>query len=244
MNGAMTDYETINHQEVMLSALSPLGKPVKVLVRERNKIGCPTPKMPIGPWIKELKKQNIKKKVKRGDGLYAVQTIFGWTLSGPVPKEKGNSSAVIQSYFCGELTNLWDLEAIGIRDMADKQSKMEQHSRVKHDEEEIMTEKKKTVASNFVQEENTLKYSRHKTNVRVAAWMRRFINNSRIKQMQKRDLFDIQSIEELSPLSPEEISLGERDLIYGVQRRHFGEKPSVKGFLVEKHEDGLWHLKT
>lgn len=161
MNGTITDYENTNKHEIELTGLG-LNKKVKIIVREKPQIGCATPKVPSGPWIQKLKKMKIfltdwemthvdrvdidlligsdyyeifrtGKRIQVDAGLYAVETIFGWTLSGSVPDEKSLSSFVTQSYFGAELSKLWDLEFIGIRDSADLESKTEKDQRVKQE---------------------------------------------------------------------------------------------------------------
>ncbi|XP_021967505.1 uncharacterized protein LOC110862594 [Folsomia candida] len=65
-------------------------------------------------------------------GLTAVQTIFGWTLSGPVPKARSIVSEEISMYLTEEnLSQMWNLESLGIRDPIEVQSKQEEESAAK-----------------------------------------------------------------------------------------------------------------
>lgn len=160
MNGSVTDYENTNKHEVVVLGMHPSSKPVKIIVREKPVIGCVTPRIPNGPWISQLKKRKIflsdwemafterpeiqiligsdyyekfrtGKRIQLQPGLFAVETILGWTLSGPIGGEESAAMDVTHSYFSAELSKLWDLELLGIRDTADQETKQEKDLRVK-----------------------------------------------------------------------------------------------------------------
>ncbi|CAG7826346.1 unnamed protein product, partial [Allacma fusca] len=103
-------------------------------------------KVPPGPWLDELRRENISisdvgigssgveiligadavGKLMTGrilhlkSGLVAIETKLGWTLMGEIPGRDGLDSAtlmvnsLLNTDSC--LQNLWQLEAIGIRD--------------------------------------------------------------------------------------------------------------------------------
>lgn len=112
-----------------------------------------------GPWLEELKSNNIlindiqsagedvdimigadlapflisDKSVTLECGLKAVQTVFGWTVMGPIPVQNNfvNShrlSMVIDEINDKDIKDLWDLELIGIRDPATVKSQNEKDS--------------------------------------------------------------------------------------------------------------------
>ncbi|GBO35810.1 hypothetical protein AVEN_24542-1 [Araneus ventricosus] len=63
-------------------------------------------------------------------GLVTIETRLGWTVMGRTRREKGdeNTDLIVTSMLTREIseTDLWNLDAIGIKDQAEKQSKMEQ----------------------------------------------------------------------------------------------------------------------
>ncbi|CAL8138463.1 unnamed protein product [Orchesella dallaii] len=103
------------------------------------------------------------------------------------------------------------------------------------DEEEVMMEKRKPEMTCLAIDRVEPRFYHYMKNVRVAAWARRFAENCKVK-LSERKLGKFLSVHELRR--------GEQDLIMEIQSRHFPEKPDVKGFNVEKYDDGLWHLKT
>ncbi|XP_021947059.1 uncharacterized protein LOC110845007 [Folsomia candida] len=104
------------------------------------------------------------------------------------------------------------------------------------DEPEVAEEKRKTeivMTAAVIHQEP--RFSNYMKNVRVAAWMRRFIDNT-TKKKEDRLIS--------SCLSFKEIKAGERDLIYAIQQSHYGAQPEVKNLHVELKEDRLWHVRT
>jgi len=135
---------------------------VKTLFLTGEKTVCAScPTIPYGSWIRELKKEGIQlsdfgstnpevdiligqdlwgiiitgKTKKLSGGLVAMETVYGWTLGGPVPVKENNSIAAstISMFVNSEksIPELWDLEAIGIRDSADQIPKEEHDKNVK-----------------------------------------------------------------------------------------------------------------
>jgi len=123
---------------------------------------CPV--VPKGPWLKELSDQKIYvndissdnpeieiligsnlwgqfmtgRMFKLKNGLIAVESVFGWTLSGEIsskPSSSNCTSAVISMLTQGEksLSEMWELETIGIKDSAEKLSQEDHDQKVKDD---------------------------------------------------------------------------------------------------------------
>jgi len=76
-------------------------------------------------------------------GLFAVEWIFGWTLSGPVPQARVSSygALTISMLTCEErsLPKLWNLETLGIKDSAEKLTQEEHEYRVKKTVQDTLT---------------------------------------------------------------------------------------------------------
>ncbi|XP_025829705.1 uncharacterized protein LOC112904277 [Agrilus planipennis] len=110
--------------------------------------------IPTGPWIAELTDVSIKindvgnsapielligadvlgkiytgRKHTLGCGLVAMETVFGWTLMGKIPqKQRSNtSSMIVISLFSQDmsLTNLWEIDVLGISEPSVKKSRDE-----------------------------------------------------------------------------------------------------------------------
>ncbi|GIY64948.1 uncharacterized protein CDAR_119701 [Caerostris darwini] len=68
-------------------------------------------------------------------GLVAIETYLGWTLFSKVPQEENDSSSamVVTSLFVKEanISDLWELDLIGIKDPIEKSSKEEQKHSVR-----------------------------------------------------------------------------------------------------------------
>ncbi|XP_035715513.1 uncharacterized protein LOC110859590 [Folsomia candida] len=159
--GGVTDVKKINKYAVDLKSLDGHVKKTLVL-REAAKICGSIPRVPAGPWIQALRKKNIwlsdyqdsyvdnpeievlidywgqlvtGKQVKLRCGLIAVETIFGWTLSGPVPNINTNDTVAMSciSLFHGEASVqcLWNLDSIGIKDPEEHKSKRENEEETK-----------------------------------------------------------------------------------------------------------------
>ncbi|CAL8127281.1 unnamed protein product [Orchesella dallaii] len=114
------------------------------LLLERPQICGSLPKIPNGPWLQELREQGIQlsdvgvgcsevdiligsdywgslltgEVFKLKCGLVAVNTMFGWALSGRVPVVASNLAVPVMSMLAttNDLSSLWSLEALGIND--------------------------------------------------------------------------------------------------------------------------------
>ncbi|CAL8135607.1 unnamed protein product [Orchesella dallaii] len=119
------------------------------------------PSIPSGPWVRELQQKGIQltdtradtpdveiligsnyrdllmtgKTVRVGSGLTATETLFGWTLSGAI---MGNDDVnigltTISLFANGErpLSDLWTLDAIGIREPIESKSREDQDAEAK-----------------------------------------------------------------------------------------------------------------
>ena len=161
-DGSVTDYGKCAVHEVTIQSLDG-NQITKIVLREKPVIGGRIPRVPNGPWISDLNRNNIwisDTVNTRGEdadidvligsdywglvmtgemfhmpcGLIAVNSKFGWSLSGPVPEKKcsnnGNRSI---SMFMAEanVSDLWSLETIGIKDKIDKASQAEHEQEVK-----------------------------------------------------------------------------------------------------------------
>lgn len=129
-----------------------------------QKICHKLPRMPKGPWLSELKEKGIfvsdvgsneaeievligadyyaswltGRKQCLNNGLVALETCFGWTVSGKLKEEEDDppGSAValhVMSMFVAEarVADLWSLETIGIDDPCSVKSRDEREKEVK-----------------------------------------------------------------------------------------------------------------
>ncbi|GBM09392.1 hypothetical protein AVEN_184095-1 [Araneus ventricosus] len=86
--------------------------------------------------VEQRKRADVAGKLLTGgykllpSGLVAIETRLGWTVMGLTRREKGdeNTGLIITSMLTREIseTDLWNLDVIGIKDQAEKHSKMEQ----------------------------------------------------------------------------------------------------------------------
>ena len=106
----------------------------------------------------------------------------------------------------------------------------------KVDEEVLALERKKLVnvtAASIVKSEP--RFSSYLKNVRVASWIRRFVDNCRIPKPE-RNLTERPTLLEMKR--------GELDLIFEIQKNHFRGKPNMSTLNAELKEDRLWHVRT
>jgi hypothetical protein len=109
-----------------------------------------------------------------------------------------------------------------------------------HDVDEIKSELRKTVRPALnVSEIPPPKFSTYLKNVRVSAWIRRFINLCRMK---KKDRVKYQ--EDYPYLRFRELRQGELDIIQEIQKRHNLKDKKFSYLTLDKGEDGLIHVKT
>lgn len=148
--------------EVVIGSLDGRFKK-KIILRKCPAICGEVPRIPSGPWIDELKKIHLSdwqlchvdspdieiligsdlwgqlvtsKPMKLTSGLTAVDTAFGWTLSGIVPGEReatvgmmSISTAMLNVDV--NLQDLWNLEALGIMDPVDHKTRIEKDEETK-----------------------------------------------------------------------------------------------------------------
>jgi len=113
----------------------------------------PIPRVTRGPWMKELKRRKILftdldpsqpsgidiligadyygrilsgRFIPLENGLTAMETVLGWTLIGQTkPMNTTALSVITMTVSCSTITELWNLEIIGIRDPAEVKSSEE-----------------------------------------------------------------------------------------------------------------------
>ncbi|XP_021959017.1 uncharacterized protein LOC110854896 [Folsomia candida] len=148
-----------NHRVILKQVGGAFSQEVILINEDKICSGCPA--VPTGPWISELASKKIYisdmwsgsseidiligsdlwgklmtgRMYKLKNGLIAVESVFGWTLSGEVPVQPSKSYAatVIPMMTIDEksLPNLWNLDTIGIKDTAEKISQEEHDMKVK-----------------------------------------------------------------------------------------------------------------
>jgi len=131
------------------------GGDVKTLnLLEKETICGRLSRVPNGPWVSELRQKGIKltdigegwdeihvllgndywgdlltgKMYRLSCGLVAIETVFGWTVGGPLPNQHQTNLATIAISLMAattDLNQLWSLEAIGINDPIEIQSSKE-----------------------------------------------------------------------------------------------------------------------
>ncbi|OXA53364.1 Cytochrome P450 4C1 [Folsomia candida] len=154
--GTLTAPRKVKSFNVKVQSLD--GKHTReILMREAPTICGDIARIPVGPWMKELKRRKIwltdfentivdsqdveiligsdywgqlvvGKPVLLECGLVAVDTIFGWTLSGPIYGDKKSTTAMMgisQVITESSVQDLWNLETIGITDPSESKSREE-----------------------------------------------------------------------------------------------------------------------
>ena len=158
--GHVTECKSRKLHEVVVKKLTG-GDQRKISLINEDIICSSCPTIPQGPWIAELERRKIHvmdtiggetddiqiligsdlreslmtgRRYKMECGLVAVESVFGWTLSGQLPCQDVNCASTVISMHISEersLPKLWDLEMLGIRDIADKISDEEKGDQVK-----------------------------------------------------------------------------------------------------------------
>ena len=160
--GYLTKVKTRNKHNVTIQGMNGKYRVRRQLKLVNEDVICTAcPKVPIGPWTEELARRNIfisdtetctpeiqiligsdlwgslmtGKMVKLTENLIAVESIFGWTLSGEVPHLDSVSYAMTTISMLNNeeksLPDLWKLDVLGIRDSAEKISEEEHDMQVK-----------------------------------------------------------------------------------------------------------------
>lgn len=139
---------------------------------DQNMICGDIPSIDNGPWTRELKAWNItltdvqktpgpievligadvagklftgqRKELK--NGLVAMETKLGWTLMGKVPEtqKRGKMSSTVTTMFVEHvnISNLWNLELLGIRDPVEQKSTEEKKREIVQHFEETVHQRK------------------------------------------------------------------------------------------------------
>lgn len=155
--GITTKTEQHNKFEIKLEAMSSkTWKSFNVL--DTNEICSQIENIQGGDWLEELKRKNINLNDLNTDqtvveiligndyygqlltgrvehlenGLTAIETVFGWTLSGRICQSE-SSAMLVTTLLCKEFTlsDLWDLETIGIRDPVETLSRQQREEATK-----------------------------------------------------------------------------------------------------------------
>ena len=162
--GGLRDIQNHNVYEILFEGSNKCQQSYVQLLGHKNKICDKIPRMPRGPWLSELKEKGIYvndigdqqpdievligadyyanwltgRKLCLNNGLVALETCFGWTVSGKLVKKNydGSDPALsmqVVSLFVAEaqVADLWSLEAIGIREPAESCSRVEKEKEVK-----------------------------------------------------------------------------------------------------------------
>ena len=169
--GEVSKPKICNFYEVTLEGInSKESRNLKLINEDVICNSCPT--VPPGPWIKELAKKKIYltdtwadspeieiligsnhwgklmtgKMFRLKNGLIAVESVLGWTLSGEIPSQINSSCAttVISMLTKGEhsIQDMWSLDTLGIRDTAEQISEGEHNDKVKKSLQESVSRDK------------------------------------------------------------------------------------------------------
>jgi hypothetical protein len=161
--GIVSELKNRNYFQVEVAGIDGKEKRSLKLLNEDVICGA-CPSVPYGPWISELVQKKIRltdtwndtpevqiligsdlwgslmtgRMVKLKSGLVAVESVFGWTLSGELPTDTQEPSHALTliSMMTREqtcLSELWKLETIGIQDPAEKITQEEHDQKVKED---------------------------------------------------------------------------------------------------------------
>ena len=161
--GTVTDVKS--HQQYQIKVASMDGKIKRNLIAlDEPKVCGRIPSVSKGPWLRELKKKNIwltdyntpnsnpeieilvgsdywgslmtGKFFRLSCGLIAMESVFGWTISGVSnnPKNEESHAMSITTAMLAQpmsIENLWSLETIGIKDSAEIKSAAEKEDEAK-----------------------------------------------------------------------------------------------------------------
>jgi len=82
---------------------------------------------------------------------------------------------------------------------------------------------------------STPRFSTYAKNVRVAVWIRRFIDNCRKKSQDRVTSYYVRV---------DEMRKAEKDLIHKIQVQNYPTPPVLGKLYIEKADDNLWHVRT
>ena len=151
--------ENLSHVEYSISLTDGKSCTLEnVNVLDQKQICGVIPRMPKGSWLKELKGKNIwvpdigygypqiqlligsdyygrfltGKKYDLSNGLTALETCFGWVLSGRRSDADCSSSGVVTTMYISErnVSDLWSLETLGIQDPIEVKTSSERDNEI------------------------------------------------------------------------------------------------------------------
>ena len=153
--GNVTHSQSHNKYILELSSLEG-GRSIELEFLEEEKICGKIRRVPQGPWLAKLAEANLKLSdvgegradiqlliggdyfaelltgnlMRCGEGLTALETKIGWTLSGRIPGGSESSAMSVTAISISEssVCELWDLEALGIRDDAAQKTRDEREA--------------------------------------------------------------------------------------------------------------------
>ncbi|XP_021965531.1 uncharacterized protein LOC110860742 [Folsomia candida] len=156
--GAVTNGRIHYKYKLRLESLDGSVKRIMEVLEEPEICG-ELSRVPRGPWLKELAGKSIflsdftsecpdieiligsdyygsvikGKVVQLACGLIACETLFGWTLSGCIPRQTENCAMLVTSLLASDWnpSELWNLESLGIQDPVESLSKEERDSEAK-----------------------------------------------------------------------------------------------------------------
>ncbi|XP_021965025.1 uncharacterized protein LOC110860286 [Folsomia candida] len=157
LGGVNIERKSYNVYQVKIRDLK--GKVSKILqLTEQEPFICQLPTIPDGPWIQELKQNKIslsdfgrddttgidiligadqmsqiltKKVLHLKCGLTATETVFGWVIMGPLQRDETIGSILCSHVKDENVSKLWDLETLGIRDTIETETEAEKEEEAK-----------------------------------------------------------------------------------------------------------------
>lgn len=153
-DGRRTEIQKVNNHKVVIEDLNKTNA-FPLILRERSILGGRVTRIPRGLWLEELKNKKIKvndvvmnkhslsdidvvigsdywgtivtgRKETLSCGLTAYETIWGWTLSGVIPKVTETNNIISMFIAVEEVNKLWSLDVIGIKDPIEKLTEIQE----------------------------------------------------------------------------------------------------------------------
>lgn len=153
-DGSTTKLKSINNHKVDIQGLEG-NKNLSLILREREVLGGRVTRIPKGYWLDEFAVKGIQfndlslgkdgiadidivigsdywGKIMKGTkeslpcGLSAFESIWGWTLCGPIPQTSQTDHYISMFMADESVKNLWSLEVIGITDPIEKQTQAQE----------------------------------------------------------------------------------------------------------------------
>jgi len=166
--GGRSEIKDHKQYHILVEGQHQVGGRVLEVLDQKSICGS-IPRMHKGRWMQELKEKSVwvadlgedvpeielligsdyygsiltGKKVELQNGLVAIETVFGWTLSGKVRDESVAMSVTSVSMHVqseeSSISDLWELELIGIKDPMEHKSKEEKDQETKEHFRETVT---------------------------------------------------------------------------------------------------------